>query len=65
MATETLFRFFRRRRSRQLVTTKPEVWSSAATADLGLGREGMVTVWDAAGRYVGCMGIERWKELLG
>lgn len=29
-----------------------------------LGREGMVTVWDDEGRYVGCMGVELWKALL-
>lgn len=27
-------------------------------------REGMVTVYDHHGKYVGCMGIERWKHLL-
>lgn len=26
--------------------------------------EGMVTVYHADGRYAGCMGIERWRELL-
>jgi hypothetical protein len=29
-----------------------------------LGREGMVTVWDDLGRYVGCMGVELWRHLL-
>jgi hypothetical protein len=40
---------------------RPEVWSSAAE---GLGREGMVTVWDHEGRYLGCMGVEAWERLL-
>lgn len=26
-----------------------------------LGREGMVTVFDSHGRYLGCMGQERWE----
>jgi hypothetical protein len=26
--------------------------------------EGMVTVYDWDGKYLGCMGIERWKDLL-
>lgn len=28
------------------------------------GREGIVTVYDHHNRYLGCMGIERWRELL-
>lgn len=28
------------------------------------GREGMVTVFDSEGRYVGCMGVETWQTLL-
>jgi hypothetical protein len=28
------------------------------------GREGMVTVYDHEGRYVGCMGIETWQDAL-
>ncbi|MBA2633459.1 MAG: hypothetical protein H0U86_10760 [Chloroflexi bacterium] len=28
------------------------------------GREGMVTVYDYQGRYVGCMGRETWEEML-
>jgi hypothetical protein len=27
-------------------------------------REGIVTVYDYFGRYVGCMGIETWENLL-
>jgi len=27
-------------------------------------REGMVTVYDSEGRYLGCMGTERWEQLL-
>src|ERR1700752_706730 len=40
---------------------------NAASADPvfgGVGREGMVTVWDAEGRYVGCMGVNLWRDLL-
>lgn len=40
---------------------RPEYWSSAAEA---AGREGMVTVWDDKGGYVGCMGKETWQSLL-
>ena len=29
-----------------------------------IGREGMVTVWDDLGRYVGCMGVNLWRHLL-
>jgi hypothetical protein len=39
----------------------PELWSSAAK---GIGREGMLTVWDDQGGYVGCLGIETWKAML-
>jgi hypothetical protein len=28
------------------------------------GREGMVTVYDVTGKYVGCMGIEAWADAL-
>jgi hypothetical protein len=28
------------------------------------GREGMVTVYDYCGHYVGCMGIDLWNALL-
>lgn len=29
-----------------------------------VGREGIVTVWDEHGRYVGCLGSETWQRLL-
>lgn len=29
-----------------------------------VGREGMVTVWDDEGRYLGCMGVRLWEWLL-
>jgi hypothetical protein len=29
-----------------------------------LGREGMVTVYDDQGRYLGCMGVNLWRALL-
>lgn len=44
-----------------LDTPHPEVRSVAAEQ---LGREGMVTVWDAHGRIVGCMGVEAWLRAL-
>lgn len=28
------------------------------------GREGMVTVYDSLGQYLGCMGVETWGSLL-
>ena len=31
---------------------------------VSLGREGMVTVWDKDGHYLGCMGAETWHELI-
>ena len=40
---------------------RPELWSSAAEC---IGREGIVTVWDSRGRYLGCMGVQMWKQLL-
>lgn len=40
---------------------RPDLRSSAAE---GIAREGMVTVWDELGRYLGCMGVETWKQLL-
>lgn len=39
----------------------PELLSSAAE---GIGREGMVTVWDDKGGYLGCMGVETWLVIL-
>lgn len=39
----------------------PELRSSAAE---GIGIEGVLTVWDHDGRYAGCLGRERWDELL-
>jgi hypothetical protein len=39
----------------------PEIRSEPADR---LGRESMVTVWDHEGRYVGCMGVELWRDLL-
>ena len=45
----------------RLPTSRPDLRSSAAE---GIGREGMVTVWDDQGRYVGCMGIETWIAFL-
>jgi hypothetical protein len=44
-----------------LESPRPELRASAAEA---IGREGMVTVWDDQGRYLGCMGVELWKHLL-
>jgi hypothetical protein len=44
-----------------LESPHPEIRSEPAER---LGREGMVTVWDDLGRYVGCMGVELWKHLL-
>lgn len=29
-----------------------------------IGREGVVTVWDDNGRYLGCMGVNLWRALL-
>jgi hypothetical protein len=29
-----------------------------------VGREGLVTVWDDGGRYLGCMGVNLWRALL-
>lgn len=46
--------------AREYESPRPEVWSSAD----GLGREGMVTVWDDQGCYLGCMGVELWRLLL-
>ena len=40
--------------------TGAELWSGAAE---GIGREGLVTVWDANGRYAGCMGVNLWAAL--
>lgn len=37
---------------------RPELRSMAAEQ---IGREGLVTVWDDQGRYLGCMGIETWS----
>lgn len=34
------------------------------TTPLSEGREGMVTVWDKEGRYLGCMGVPTWGWLL-
>lgn len=45
------------------MTLSGEGNSPAATTN-GIGHEGMVTVWDEHGRYVGCMGIEVWKQML-
>jgi len=39
----------------------PGVRSPAAKR---VGSEGMVTVWDEYGRYLGCMGIETWLRLV-
>jgi hypothetical protein len=36
----------------------------AVLRDEPLGREGMVTVYDSEGEYVGCMGVELWAALL-
>jgi hypothetical protein len=36
----------------------------AATPTSPEPREGMVMVYDSAGAYLGCMGIERWQRLL-
>ena len=44
-----------------LESPRPELYASAAEA---IGGEGMVTVWDDQGRYLGCMGVELWKHLL-
>jgi hypothetical protein len=44
-----------------LESAYPEYRSTPAEL---LGREGMVTVWDDEGRYVGCMGVELWRHLL-
>lgn len=49
------------RNSTALESPCPELRSSAAGA---IGREGMVTIWDDQGRYLGCMGVELWKNLL-
>lgn len=38
------------------------VWLAAMRSTAG--REGIVTVWDYDGRYVGCMGVERWQRIL-
>lgn len=42
-------------------TPRPELLSTPAER---VGREGMVTVWDHHGRYLGCMGVEAWERLL-
>lgn len=39
-------------------------WSAAADKRQGIGSEGMVSVWDDEGRYVGCMGINLWRALV-
>lgn len=44
-----------------LESPRPELRASAAKA---IGREGMVTIWDDQGRYLGSMGVELWKHLL-
>ena len=38
----------------------PEVWSSAAHQ---VGREGILTVWDDEGHYVGCLGVKTWAQI--
>lgn len=40
---------------------RPELDGVAAR---GIGREGVVTVWDHDGCYLGCMGVETWERLL-
>lgn len=45
----------------RLDSTLPQYRSEPAEL---LGREGMVTVWDDLGRYVGCMGVNLWRHLL-
>lgn len=52
---------FGRKGAPVLESSRPQLWSSAAE---GIGREGIVTVWDEQGRYVGCMGVELWRWLL-
>jgi hypothetical protein len=42
-------------------TSMPEMHSVAAEH---IGREGIVTVWDHQGRYLGCMGVETWIRML-
>ena len=44
-----------------LYSALPEYRDTAAEF---VGRAGMVTVWDDAGRYVGCMGVNLWRHLL-
>lgn len=48
-------------KSRAVATgPRPELQSSAAE---GIGCEGIVTVWDHDGRYLGCMGVNLWQAL--
>jgi hypothetical protein len=54
MTTET-------QEERKIASLHPELWSAAAN---GIGREGMLTVWDDQGGYVGCLGIETWEALV-
>lgn len=35
-----------------------------SATDRAEGREGMVTVYDQFGYYVGCIGVETWQKLL-
>lgn len=41
-----------------------EVRRCVEQAAIEQGREGMVTVYDHEGRYLGCMGIETWRNAL-
>lgn len=47
--------------SRPRFEPRPELCHTTAQA---IGREGMVTVWDDEGHYVGCMGVEIWRRIL-
>lgn len=42
------------------MSAHPELWSAPAES---IGREGMLTVWDHHGGYVGCIGTETWKGI--
>lgn len=44
-----------------LPSPRPELRDELAER---LGREGMLTVFDEYGRFIGCMGVELWKALL-
>lgn len=50
-------------RERRVDVRSPHPELRHATAE-AIGREGVVTVWDDQGCYLGCMGVETWWRVL-